>query len=614
MLRHAACALLIIGCGGAPAMAPRDGAGFPDGAPADAGAPPDADVDVKVDADAEPAWPPARVATTLPLEVLGAPGIGVEASIVLAAIDVERARTSGATLTLTVQNIVAPDSATVSVNDGAPLDLGDPDGPWLRRHDGRVSSGAVAIDPGLLRAGANRIVFRYTRQLVVDLAAVSGFRVLGGAISVGGATLHPIGLPAEDPGAWAPHDPSPEAIARGRIYFQEVSRDEGPACARCHPDSGADLQYYAFSTHSIVERAMFHRFNRAEAEDLASYIRSVPVAPVGRPYDPPFQPGHGNHGAAGAGHSAVLNDDAAFSQSAFGGAALPASPAWPWAAAVDTFQQPSAVAAPTWLRWLPRHLEPDWFERDGGLLASAEKALAQQGTLQAAQAFMSAALVIGKQLVAEGGDYVGKIEVLRFAAVKLWDWSRKNGFHNPDHGMPDGSPAYPYEVGFGFFEASQSTALPGAALQTMQWWWAQLAANPGRGLSTGKRPLNFLDTLSAAENAGLGAGHVAFLHLYGSWEESRGALADRWGTAEGPVRLLAISMRPLSAADRAAVMRRFLMQESAFLEQGGALDAGHHAKLADAWSRSCGVLSAPQRSELRALASPAVQPDLIACP
>ena len=49
----------------------------------------------------------------------------------------------------------------------------------------------------------------------------------------------------------------------------------GPACARCHADSGTDLQYYAFSTYSIVERAMFHEFTRAEAEDMASYIRSL---------------------------------------------------------------------------------------------------------------------------------------------------------------------------------------------------------------------------------------------------------------------------------------------------------------------------------------------------
>src|SRR6185503_8459801 len=173
---------------------------------------------------------------------------------------------------------------------------------------------------------ANRIVFRYTRQIIELAAAVSGFRVLDAAIAIGGtAVRRRMELPADDPGSWTPPDPSPAAIERGRGFFQDVSRDQGPACARCHADSGADLQYYAFSNISIVERAMFHQFTRAEAEDIASYIRSLPVARAGRVYDSPFQPGAGNHGAVGAGHAAVLTDDAAFSQSAFGGGTLPPS-------------------------------------------------------------------------------------------------------------------------------------------------------------------------------------------------------------------------------------------------------------------------------------------------
>jgi hypothetical protein len=560
----------------------------------------------------EPDWPAPIAATTLPLEVLGAPGVGVEAVLSLTQADLDAALTEKTELSLTLQNILEPDSAQVSLNDGAPIDLGAAAGPWLRRHDGRVAAGSVVLEPRLLRAGENRLLFRYTRQ-VVDGAAVSGFRVLGAAIAIGARRIA-LELPAADPNDWQPYDASADALERGRGYFQDESRDGGPSCARCHADSGADLKYYAFSNESIAERAIFHQFSRAEAEDIASYIRSLAVVAAGRAYDSPFQPGVGNHGAAGAGYGAVLGDDAAFAASAFGSKALPTELRWDWAAEADPFLAPASVATPTWLRWLPRELDPSWFERDDGLLGAAEQRLAEAPTLENAQTFMSAALTVGKELVAESGDYPGKIEVLRFAAVKLWDWSRKNGFDAADHGVPDGSPAYPYEVGFAFFEAAQSGAVAGAALQTMQWWWVQLATNPGRGLSTGKRPLNFQDVLSAAESAALGSSQIAFLHLYGSWEESRGALSTQWHSAEGPVRLLLVPMRDLPAADRVAVMRRFLQQERAYLDNGGVLDKSHHQKLSEAWSRGCAALSAAQRLSLRDEAPAQVVSDLAACP
>jgi hypothetical protein len=614
----ASIALLATSCGTGPGALP-DGAGTmgTGGSAADAGGLPDAaasDSNADSAPDRRPSeWPPPTPASTLPIEVLGAPGTGVEASLVVDAAFVDAARVAGSLyLLLTLHNVVEPNSAEVVVNDGAPVDLGDPGGPFLRRFDGQVASGRVKLDAEQLGTGPNRVVFRYTRQ-VKDRAAVSGFRVLAAAFEVADRKLA-LDLPAEAPASWRPLDASPAAIERGRSFFQDVSRDGGPTCARCHADSGIDLQYYAFSTNSIVERAMFHEFTRAEAEDLSSYIRSLAAVPAGRPYDAPFQPGTNNHGAAGAGYAAILGDDAIFADSAFGGPALPATLAWNWAEAVDTFRQPSRVAAPTWMRWLPRELKDEWFTRKDGILATTERALADTPSLEAAQTFMSAALTVGKDILLVDGDYYGKIDVLRFAAVKLWDWSRKNGFERQDHGVPDGSPAYPYEVGFAFFEAAQSDAVPGAAQQTVDWWWAQLVANPGRGVSTGRRPLNFEDVLLAAENAGVGSAHLAFLHLYGSWEESRGSLAERWGTADSPVRLLAVPMRRLPAIDRAAVMRRFLTKEAEHLAAGGTLDAGHHQKLADAWSTGCAALSAAQRAELRDLAPEPLRADLAACP
>jgi hypothetical protein len=548
-------------------------------------------------------------ATHLPLEVLGPAGTEVFVTIVL---DEAQARATIA-LDLTVHNIVEPNCAELHINGKLALDLSAGGGPFISPV-GDVRSARVSIDNSTLRAGANRFAFRYTRQ-VHDLSAVSGFRVLAMTVIAGEQTVA-LELPPDDPAGWVPIRSDAATLERGRIYFQETTRDGGPACARCHADSGADLQYYAFSNRSIARRAMFHLFNRDEADDIASYVRSLAVAVAGRPYDPPLQPGPKNRGAAGAGHEAILPSDTAFATAAFGGEALSPSLPWNFAETLDTFRVSSGAAAPTWMRWLPRDLPDDWFTRLGGTLARAEQLLRTTPTLASAQTFMSAALAVGKDVLIETGDYDAKVNVLRFAAVKLWDWSRHNGFDGPDHGVPDQSPAYPYEVGFAFFEAAQAgtTTIPDAWEQAASWWWAQLVSYPGRGFSTGKRPLNFQDVLTVADMANLGPAHLAFLHLYGSWEESRGALAAQWGTADGPVRLLETPMRRLGASDRVALLRRFFARESEFLAGGGMLGEDHHRALAQAWMVGCEMLELDQRAELRRAAPPDVAKDLEACP
>jgi hypothetical protein len=461
----------------------------------------------------------------------------------------------------------------------------------------------------LLVAGDNRFVFRYTRQVVDGGSAISGYRVLNVALKVGERMLQ-VDAVRQDPQQWRPFREDAQSIERGRFFFADISRDDGPACARCHANSGADLQYYAFSNHSIVERAMFHRFTREEAEDIASYIRSLDVARVGRPYQAPFQPGANNVGAAGASHDAVLADDAAFTKTG-----VVSFAPWESAGAVDTFRVPTAVQAPTWLRWLPRTFDPTWFTRSDGVLAKAEQALANDPSIENARSFMSAAMRVGTDVLVTTGDHRGRIDVLRFAAVKLWDWSRRLGFDRPDHGLPDGGPAYPYEVGFAFFEAAAAgKAVPEAMGQTMSWWWAQLAANPGRGLSSGRRPLNYQDVLTAASGAGLGPEHVRFLYLYGSWEESRGDLAASWGTEQGPVRLLDVPLSSLALADRLAVLQRFLRRESEFLSGGGQLTQGHHGNLAQAWNLTCAQFTADERAMVRASAPTDVWNDLAGCP
>jgi hypothetical protein len=566
------------------------------------------------ESEPQPESPHATSTATLPLEVIGAPGTEVRVELTLARAQLDAAR--DAQLALTIHNVVEPDSAYLSVNDGPPIDLGATGSPLLSR-SGRVVSGRVALDRAMLVAGMNALRFRYTRQV----PSVSGYRVLAAAIELDGEVGATLALDWEEPDSWPAIDSDAAAIERGRSAFQELSRDGGPACGRCHTDSGADLQYFAFSNHSIVERAMFHQFSRPEAEEIASYVRSLELPREGLIYDPPFQPGAENRGARGAGRDAVLPDDRAFCDAAFGGAELPSEPSWDWAADLDSYRLAAVVQVPTWFRWLPRQLQDHWFEievsSDGTprTLRELERELAEQGTQQAAQRFMAAAVDVGKRLLVEEGDHEGRIELLRFAAVKLWDWSRRNGFDQPDHGFPDHAPPYPYEVGFALFEAALADEpIPEAMQQVLQWWWAQLALHSGRGFSNGLRPLNYRDVLLVAESAGAGPCAIAFLHLLGSFEESRGAMAELWGSERGPVRLLEVPMRRLDARGREIVMRRFLREEQARLGAGVALAADHHTLLASAWDAGCTGLDPEQRAALRALAPEQVAADLSACP
>jgi hypothetical protein len=553
--------------------------------------------------------------TILPLEVIAAaPPAEVEIELVLAAAELEIA--TSAALALELHNVVEPDSAYVQVNDAEPIDLGAAGSPLLSRA-GNVTAGRIEIDRSTLVAGSNSLRFRYTRQV----PNVSGYRVLAVAIELDGDPASALQGEWEDPAAWSPIHAGADAIERGRHYFQDVSRDGGPACARCHADSGADLQYFGFSNHGIVERSRFHEFSQQEAEDIASYLRSLDVPRDGLIYDAPFQPGAQNHGARGAGRAAVLSEDAAFCEAAFGAPELPADLAWDWAAAVDTYRLAATVAVPTWFRWLPRELADHWFELEVSVqgtrrtLRDVERALAEHGTQQAAEQFMAVAVSAGERLLVEENDHRGRIELLRFAAVKLWDWSRRNDFDAKEHGFPDRAPAYPYEVGFAFFEAALADEPIAEAMdQVLQWWWAQLAVHPGRGLSNGLRPLNYRDVLLVAESADAGPCAIAFLHLLGSWEEARGASAELWGGDRGPARLLEVPMRRLDARGREIIMRRFLREESARIDGGATLAPEHHTQLTSGWAAGCEQLDAARRSSLRALAHPDVSADLAACP
>lgn len=547
----------------------------------------------------------STVATSMPIEVLGPEGTRVRTTIA-----VSELLAAGAPLQLVVvvDNVVATESAFVRVNDHERVDLA---ARGALRVAGGVATARIDLDMSEVRAGENDVEFGYEREV----RDVSGFRVLEVSIVSASRALRATpDLPLEDPSSWtAPLDDA-TARQRGAELFAIVTRDDGPVCAQCHADDGADLAYFAFSNHSIEARAEHHRFSADEASAIASYIRTLGVAPVGRVYDSPFQPGVGSHDAAGAGYASILpSDDAELAEMFPSG--LPSTLRWDEAASVDASSLRSATATPTWLRWLPRHIDDEWFTRQDGRLPNAKANLDALGDLASALEFQSAAISIGKEILVENGDHDGRIQLLRYAAVKLWDWRRRHGgFNGDDHGFPDGGPAFPYEVGFAFFEAALADAVPEAMEQAYSWWVAQIAVNTGRGLSNGERPLNWHDVLLAAESGGAGPNALARLHLIGSFEESRGMLLDDFGTARGPVRLLAVPLRHANASLSESLLARFFDRESEHELSGGTFDEPHRAELADAWGGGCMTLSSAQRDALRERAPEALRSSLAACP
>lgn len=532
---------------------------------------------------------PPETSPRLPLEVIGPAGTHASLSI-----DVPEGPWDE--LELTVHNVVGSDSAFVTIA-GERFDLA--------AHGAHRPFGGVGVARVPLPASARGTVelsFSYDREV----RAVSGFRVLALSL-VGVDQRHEVVLAHDDPSTWRVETDA-AAIQRGRRYFTEETRDDGPTCGTCHADDGADLAYFAFTSHAIAVRAEHHLFSPDEAEDIARYVRALPVAPVGRVFDPPFQPGVGNTGGRGAGYGAVVADLSP-ALSRLGEGEL----AWDVASTLDTFVLPSEVQVPSWFRWLPRTFDPAWRTREGGVLAATEQALRERGSLEDAVAFQAAAITVARDVLVLDGDHQGRVELLRYAAVKLWDWQRRRGgFDDEAHGFPDGGPAFPYEVGFAFFEAAEGDALPDAWEQTASWWAAQLAVDPGRGLSTGERPLNYRDVLLAFENAGATPSTLVLVHLLGSFEEDR-SLPERFGTADGPVRLLAVPLRHADGPLAERLLRRFLVRSAAFAAGGGEFEPSFLTLLGDAWASSCTSFTDETRSSLRS-ACPVLTPALNACP
>ena len=262
----------------------------------------------------------------LPIEVLGANGTTVSRTVALQAGQAESVRS----LWLQIHGLHYADQASVQVNEK----------PWIPLNNNTVtiaepgkSFGGIgggfstlmmtlSLPNGAVVSGDNTIRFRFNQTDGV----VSSYRILAmNLLTVEGKKiLAPDNFVEDTPESWAPPLPDAASIHAGRELWRTASLvanslPNSPRiqahCGDCHTQDGRDLKYFNFSNESIIARARFHGLSTLQSEQIASYIRSLPVPNPGRPWNPPYQPGPGvdeqplSSWAAGAGLAWVLEKD-----------------------------------------------------------------------------------------------------------------------------------------------------------------------------------------------------------------------------------------------------------------------------------------------------------------
>ena len=262
----------------------------------------------------------------LPIEVLGADGTTVSRTVTLPAGQAELVRS----LLLQVHGLRYADQASVQVNAGAWMPLNNNTATIAEpgRTYGGIGGGfatllmTLPLPNGTVVGGDNTIRFRFNHT---D-GFVSSYRVLAlNFVNAEGKKILPANDFVEDaPESWTPPLPDAASILAGKELWHSASLvasslPNSPAirahCADCHAEDGRDLKYFNFSNASIIARARFHGLSELQSEQIASYIRSLPLPNPGRPWNPPYQPGPGvdeqpvSNWAAGAGLAWVLDRD-----------------------------------------------------------------------------------------------------------------------------------------------------------------------------------------------------------------------------------------------------------------------------------------------------------------
>lgn len=320
----------------------------------------------------------------LPLEVIGPAGTTVSATVEMPA--GRQARVMPDRLFLQIHRPVFRDAA-VNPDRGAKASVRLNGGPWVDVEqetvecftheeaygclDGSYHTYRLTIDldrfgaPGI-RGGPNQLDFRFNE----NDGLTNGYRVLDlDVLSVGGdRLLVPGQFVEDDPRTWTAPLPGRDPAQAGRDLWYGATLVDSPepgapeiraTCSSCHAQDGRDLKYFNYSNHAIQARAQFHGLSELEAQQIASYIRSIeaPAPTDARPWNPPYQPAPGLDARpvvewpVGAGLAAVLDTDEEVRPHLFpvGIEAEAVAPE----RTLNFRELPVAMQFPDWNQWLP---------------------------------------------------------------------------------------------------------------------------------------------------------------------------------------------------------------------------------------------------------------------
>lgn len=346
----------------------------------------------------------------LPVEVLGDEGTIESRTLTLTAEQVARIDR----LWLQINNIGYENKASVKINSGGWTDLNhavvEIQSPEKER-GGMAHGGHSTIRFSLpisgFVAGSNTIQFRFNTSDAIS----NGYRVVRFNLwdNTKAKILPESDFVEDDPMTWkSPYydtvneeEPADLAdkIALGKNYWYNanlVSNYLQPGekgfwygyelpgqapinakCASCHTQDGRDLEIFAYSNKSIIERSKFHMLTEEEGKLIATYIRSLSdehdnVGRYGRPWNPPYQPGPEianrpiEQWAAGAGLDAVLEKDSDMLPYMFPNGVDQAKvyDRFDSDKMVDRTILPIAIQFPDWKHWLPMVHPMDAYTKD----------------------------------------------------------------------------------------------------------------------------------------------------------------------------------------------------------------------------------------------------------
>jgi hypothetical protein len=274
--------------------------------------------------------PPTQGAIVLPIEVMGSDGTTKAVSFTLPS---SSGLSGSASMYLQIHGLEYETEGSIQLNGGSWIALNNQTAKviGLAKNHGGISGGfstlpmTVPVPANSLKAGSNTITFRFN---ATD-GNSSGYRVLAFNVQLadGSQLLAQSSFTQDDPSQWKPPLTSSSDIAAGQILWRSANLVQpvgGGAtqsikahCGDCHAADGRDLKYFNYSNNTIRIRSMFHGLTSTQADQIASYIRtlSTPAPSQARPWNPPYQPGPGTDSkpvgewAAGAGLSAILNSD-----------------------------------------------------------------------------------------------------------------------------------------------------------------------------------------------------------------------------------------------------------------------------------------------------------------